>query len=73
MPFNSNSDLRLRNLNLNCASREDNIETTVLATVQNYGRTFPYISSIIMCIGILMHMLIMVSKRFKKSTGIKGQ
>ena len=52
---------------------QNNIETTVLATVQNYGRTFPYISSIIMCIGILMHMLIMVSKRFKKSTGIKGQ
>ena len=44
---------------------ENNIQTSVLATVKNYGRMFPYISTIIMCIGILFHMLIMVSKRFK--------
>ena len=41
-------------------------QTTVLATVRNYGRMFPYISSIIMCLGILFHMLIMV---FLKRTG----
>ena len=41
-------------------------QTTVLATVKNYGRLFPYISSVIMCIGILIHMLLMVSRRFKK-------
>ena len=41
-------------------------QTTVLATVKNYGRMFPYISSIIMCLGILFHMLVMV---FFKRTG----
>ena len=46
---------------------ENEIQTTVLATVKNYGRIFPYVSTIIMCIGILFHMLIMVSRRFKKS------
>ncbi len=43
----------------------DGIETTVLATVKNYGRLFPYISSVIMCIGILVHMLIMMNARFR--------
>ena len=43
----------------------DGIETTVLATVKNYGRLFPYISSVIMCIGILIHMLVMMSTRFR--------
>ena len=46
---------------------ENEIQTTVLATVKNYGRIFPYVSTVIMCIGILFHMLIMVSRRFKKS------
>ena len=46
---------------------ENNMQTTVLATVKNYGRLFPYISTIIMCVGILFHMLVMVSRRFKKS------
>ncbi len=31
-------------------------ETTVLAVVKNMGRLFPYISSIIMCIGLLVHL-----------------
>lgn len=31
-------------------------EVTVLAVVKNIGRTFPYISSIIMCIGLLIHL-----------------
>ena len=38
-------------------------QTTVLATVKNHGRLFPYISTIIMCIGILYHMLFMIFKR----------
>ena len=46
---------------------ENEIQTTVLATVKNYGRIFPYVSTVIMCIGILFHMLIVVSRRFKKS------
>ena len=45
---------------------EGSKQTSVLATVKNYGRSFPYISTIIMCIGILYHMLFMLSKRFKK-------
>ena len=35
-----------------------NGEATVLAAVHNYGRLFPYISSIIMSIGLLLHMLV---------------
>ena len=41
-------------------------ETTVLAVVKNYGRLFPYISSVIMCIGILLHMILMIRNRFKR-------
>ena len=41
-------------------------ETTVLATVKNYGRMFPYISSIIMSIGLLIHLLINLPKMLKK-------
>ena len=42
-------------------------ETTVLAAVKNYGRLFPYISSIIMSIGLLLHMLVSMPNLFKKS------
>ena len=44
---------------------ENNIQTTVLATVKNYGRLFPYISTIVMSFGILFHLLVMVARRFK--------
>lgn len=40
-------------------------ETTVLSVVHNLGRMFPYISSIIICIGIVIHLLI-ISGLFKK-------
>ena len=43
-----------------------NVDTTILAVVKNYGRLFPYISSIIMCIGILFHMLAMGLYRTQK-------
>ena len=33
-------------------------ELSILAVVKNYGRLFPYISSIIMCIGILIQLII---------------
>ena len=36
---------------------EGDVETTVLAVVKNFGRMFPYISSIVMCIGLLIHLL----------------
>ena len=41
-------------------------ETTVLAAVKNYGRLFPYISSIIMCFGLLVHLVMKLPKLFKK-------
>ena len=41
-------------------------ETTVLAVVKNYGRLFPYISSIIMCIGLLFHLIMKLPNLFKK-------
>ena len=41
-------------------------ETTVLAAVKNYGRLFPYISSIVMSIGLLMHLLINLPILIKK-------
>ncbi len=44
----------------------DMIQTTVLAAVKNYGRIFPYVSTIIMCIGLLFHMLYKLYKRPKK-------
>jgi len=33
-------------------------ETSVLAVVENVGRLFPYISSIVICIGILIHLVL---------------
>ena len=42
-------------------------DTSVLATVKNHGRLFPYISTIIMCIGLLVHMLFMVSNKIQKN------
>jgi len=41
-------------------------ETTVLAAVKNYGRLFPYISSIIMCIGLLIHLSMKLPNLFNK-------
>ena len=37
-------------------------EATVLAAVKNYGRLFPYISSIIMAVGLLLHLFINLPK-----------
>ena len=33
-------------------------EATVLAVVRNSGRLFPYISSVIVCFGMLLHLFI---------------
>ena len=41
-------------------------ETTVLAAVKNYGRLFPYISSIIMCVGLLVHLISKLPDLFNK-------
>ena len=40
-------------------------ETTVLAVVENYGHLFPYISSIIMCFGLLIHLAMRLPKLFR--------
>ncbi len=40
---------------------------SVLAAVQNAGRSFPYISGLILCLGILMHMSI----RQNRSAGVR--
>ena len=37
-------------------------ETSVLAVVHNMGRVFPYISSLIMCIGLLLHLILQIPK-----------
>lgn len=42
-------------------------ETTVLAVVRNAGRNYPYIASIIMAIGLFIHLLIQVPKLLKRS------
>ena len=40
-------------------------ETSVFASVKNYGRLFPYISSIIMSIGLLIHLIINIPKTLR--------
>jgi len=41
-------------------------EATVLAVVKNAGRMFPYIASIVMCIGLLIHMAIALPRLISK-------
>ena len=41
-------------------------ETSVFAVVKNYGRLFPYISSIVMCFGLLFHLTLKLPALFKK-------
>ncbi|MCB9062060.1 MAG: cytochrome c biogenesis protein ResB [Halobacteriovoraceae bacterium] len=40
-------------------------ETTILAVVKNVGRLFPYISSLVICFGLLVHLLLMTPSLFK--------
>lgn len=44
----------------------EDFEASVLAVVKNAGRLFPYISSITMCIGLLIHLLLQVPKLIKR-------
>ncbi len=41
-------------------------QTTVLSVVRNAGRLFPYISSIIICVGMLIHLAIMFVNTAKR-------
>lgn len=43
-------------------------DTTVLAVVKNYGRLFPYVSSLIMCIGLLIHLLLQLPRLLRTQT-----
>ncbi len=45
----------------------DGKEASVFAVVRNTGRLFPYISSIVMCIGLLVHMFIHIPRLIKKA------
>lgn len=38
-------------------------DISIFAVVKNYGQLFPYISSIVMCIGLLIHLLMMLKNR----------
>ena len=48
-------------------SNEGGKEWTVLAAVKNYGRLFPYIASIIMCVGVLIQMIFRMPRLLRKS------
>ena len=48
---------------------DDNKEISVLAVVKNLGRALPYLSSLIICIGLLIHIFYsnrVLSIRIKK-------
>lgn len=47
---------------------EDRKEASVLAVVHNIGRNFPYISSIIMCIGVLIHLFLLLPNLLQRVT-----
>ena len=63
-----NEPLRFQNYTFYQASFIDGLdkETTVLAAVKNYGRLFPYVSSIIMSMGLLIHLLISLPAMLQK-------
>ena len=44
-------------------------QTSVLAVVKNYGALFPYIASIIMCVGVLIQMIFRLPKLMKRKNG----
>ena len=45
-------------------SQDESGEISVLAVVKNYGRLFPYISSLIMSFGLLIHLLMQMPRLF---------
>lgn len=48
-------------------SQENNRETSVLAVVKNKGRVFPYLASLVMCFGLLFHLLAYLPKVLRRS------
>jgi hypothetical protein len=43
-------------------------ETTVLAVVKNFGRQFPYVSSLIMCLGLLIYLIEQLPRLIKRTS-----
>ena len=41
-------------------------EASVLAVVRNAGRNYPYISSVVMCIGLLIHIFLRLPKLVRR-------
>ena len=64
-----NNPLRFKGYTFYQAHYEEDIttgeKTSVLAVVKNFGRLFPYISSIVMCLGILIQIFIRMPRLFK--------
>ena len=48
-------------------SQVEGRETSVLTVVKNAGRVFPYISSIIICIGILIHLVLHIPTLIRRA------
>ena len=46
---------------------EEESEATVLAVIKNSGRAFPYLSSLIICFGLLIHIILNISFFKRKS------
>lgn len=44
-------------------------DTTILAVVRNAGRMMPYIASVVMCVGLLLHLLAQVPRLARKKEG----
>lgn len=63
-----NSPVRYKGYTLFQASFMEGVneQTTILAVVKNVGRMFPYISSIIMCIGLIIHLVQRMPSLIKK-------
>lgn len=66
-----NKPLRYRGYTFFQSSFEDGPEkeSTILAVVENKGRLFPYIGTLIIGSGLLLHLLIALSGRFFRRTG----
>ena len=63
-----NVPLRHRNYTFYQSAFRENqdFDTTILSVVKNYGRLFPYISTIIMSLGLLLHMIIRLPNLFSE-------
>ena len=63
-----NEPLRYKNYTFYQSSFSEgpDVDTTILAVVMNYGRLFPYISSLTISLGILIHMILKFPILFRR-------